>query len=84
MLSDLSDSLRCWLPGESPEPCHRTLCSFAMTHPKYPLPSVSPPSDTMNKLWPRSRHNRNVVKASLFSTHSWSKCCSHGSVLLLR
>jgi hypothetical protein len=55
-----------------------------MTHPKYPFPSVLPPSDTMNGLWPKSRHNRIVVRASLFSMHSWSRCCSHGSVLFRR
>ena len=52
VLSERRDSFNSVLPGDSPLPWHSIVVSFAITQPKYPLPSVSPPSDTRNRSLP--------------------------------
>jgi hypothetical protein len=52
VLSECRDSFNSVLPGDSPFLWHSIVVSFAITHPKYPHPSVSPPSDTKNRSLP--------------------------------
>jgi hypothetical protein len=61
-----------------PRPVNKICVSVAITHPKYPLPSVSPPSVPNHISRPRLSASSKVMPASCCSSMSLSRCFSHG------
>ena len=84
MLSDRSDSFNALFPGDSPDPVHRISVSVARTHPKYPSPSVSPPSVTKNNLIPSASSIYSDSIPFVVSRMSARRGFSHGSVAFVR